>query len=143
MVYADSSVLVSLVMRDSNSDSATEMMVEGGRKLVFSKLLELEVGNAIRLAVGMGRMNEVEGMSSQRRMESFRSSGTWLEVELDWLRVFGRAMGLSRGHSSVMKSRSLDILHVASAMENGAKTFWSFDDRQRQLAEAVGLRINP
>ena len=143
MVYADSSVLVSLVMRDSNSDSATEMTAEGGRKFVFTKLLELEVSNAIRLAVGTGRMNEAEGMLSQRRMESFRSGGTWQEVELDWLRVFDRAMALSRGHSSVLKARSLDILHVASALELGARNFWSFDKRQRALAVELGLNVNP
>jgi hypothetical protein len=39
--------------------------------------------------------------------------------------------------------RSLDILHVAIAMSLGARTFLSFDDRQRALATRAGLTVVP
>jgi predicted nucleic acid-binding protein len=35
--------------------------------------------------------------------------------------------------------RTLDSLHVACALELKAERFWTFDDRQVRLAEAVGL----
>jgi predicted nucleic acid-binding protein len=34
-------------------------------------------------------------------------------------------------------------LHVALALEAGAKTFLSFDQRQRKLAKAAGLKVKP
>jgi predicted nucleic acid-binding protein len=36
-------------------------------------------------------------------------------------------------------TRTLDTLHVASALELGASEFWTFDQRQQKLAKAVGL----
>ena len=36
--------------------------------------------------------------------------------------------------------RTLDTLHVASALELKAEHFWTFDDRQAKLALAVGLK---
>jgi predicted nucleic acid-binding protein len=35
--------------------------------------------------------------------------------------------------------RTLDSLHVACALELKAERFWTFDERQARLAEAVGL----
>ena len=39
--------------------------------------------------------------------------------------------------------RTIDLLHVAIALEAGAKTFLSFDQRQRKLAKAAGLKVKP
>jgi predicted nucleic acid-binding protein len=39
--------------------------------------------------------------------------------------------------------RSLDLLHVATALEIGAMEFLSFDDRQRRTARAEGLNVLP
>jgi len=36
--------------------------------------------------------------------------------------------------------RDLDTLHVASALELKAERFWTFDERQKRLARAVGLK---
>jgi predicted nucleic acid-binding protein len=38
--------------------------------------------------------------------------------------------------------RTLDSLHVACALELKAERFWTFDDRQARLAEAVGLNLS-
>jgi predicted nucleic acid-binding protein len=39
-------------------------------------------------------------------------------------------------------TRTLDTLHVASALELRATEFWTFDDRQAKLAKAVGLKVS-
>ena len=36
--------------------------------------------------------------------------------------------------------RILDTLHVACAIELKAERFWTFDERQRKLAKAAGLK---
>jgi predicted nucleic acid-binding protein len=36
--------------------------------------------------------------------------------------------------------RTLDSLHVASALELKADRFWTFDERQAKLAKVVGLK---
>ena len=37
----------------------------------------------------------------------------------------------------------MDLLHVAPALECGAKPFLSSDTRQRKLAKAAGLKVKP
>jgi predicted nucleic acid-binding protein len=46
---------------------------------------------------------------------------------------------LARRHGPVLGVRTLDSLHVACALELKADRFWTFDERQARLAEAVGL----
>jgi predicted nucleic acid-binding protein len=51
------------------------------------------------------------------------------------------SIDLSKKHSATIGSRSLDILHVASALSINADRFLTFDDRQTRLAELAGLTI--
>jgi len=57
--------------------------------------------------------------------------------------IFTRALEISRQHSQTTGTRSLDVWHVAFALEKQASWFLSFDNKQRILAEAVGLELNP
>ena len=52
-----------------------------------------------------------------------------------------RAAKLSREYSRRLGTRSLDVLHVASALELGFSMFISFDIRQQNLVKAVGLKL--
>jgi predicted nucleic acid-binding protein len=54
-------------------------------------------------------------------------------------RTWDRCIELARRHVPALGVRTLDSLHVACAMELRAQRFWTFDDRQARLAEAVGL----
>jgi predicted nucleic acid-binding protein len=53
------------------------------------------------------------------------------------------ARSLSRRHTAKLGTRSLDVLHVASALILGPDSFFSFDERQRELARAEGLILQP
>ena len=50
---------------------------------------------------------------------------------------------LSKKYGPTLGVRTLDSLHVACALELKADKFWTFDERQAKLAEAVGLDTNP
>ena len=52
-------------------------------------------------------------------------------------------MRLSAQHTIPGGHRSFDILHVAAALELGAKEFLTFDARQSALAEAENLTVKP
>jgi predicted nucleic acid-binding protein len=55
--------------------------------------------------------------------------------------VLKRSADLSRKHTPKLGTRSLDVLHVASALELGMKRFVTFDEPQGRLASAVGLKV--
>ena len=54
-----------------------------------------------------------------------------------------RAEVFSRKLAPAIGCRTLDILHVATAVVLGVREFASFDGRQRQLAKKAGLRVVP
>lgn len=66
-----------------------------------------------------------------------------LQLEYDLAKVFRRTEFLSAEYSGDMGSRSLDLLHVAAALEAGCRAFASFDVRQRKVAESYGLALIP
>jgi predicted nucleic acid-binding protein len=142
MIYADTSVIAALVLQDAKTRRAADLLAGSVEPLLFNGLLSLEVCNVIRLAVGRGDIDEVGARAAEGRVLELRSAGMLELFELDWERVFQRSLGFGRAHTSVIKTRSFDIVHVAAAVELGATRFWSFDKRQRTLAQEVGLRIN-
>lgn len=61
-------------------------------------------------------------------------------VDLLWRAAMDRSTELSRKHTPELGSRMLDVLHVASALELGAKTIVTYDERQMELAKGAGLK---
>jgi predicted nucleic acid-binding protein len=65
----------------------------------------------------------------------------YVQADLLWRATLKRAADLSREHTPGLGCRSLDVLHVASALELGLRHFLTFDLRQRNLAKAAGLTV--
>ena len=61
-------------------------------------------------------------------------------VPVDWNLAMQRAELISRS-TSENGWRSFDVIHVASAIILGAKTFYSYDRVQNELARREGLEI--
>jgi predicted nucleic acid-binding protein len=74
-------------------------------------------------------------------MLSDLATGVFAHATAAWPEVLLEAERLSAGHSETIGTRSLDILHVASALVLGAEQFATFDTRQGTLARAAGLRV--
>lgn len=53
--------------------------------------------------------------------------------------LYAQALRLGQRWTAKLGIRSLDILHVASALALKADTFNTFDDREKNLARAAGL----
>jgi len=73
------------------------------------------------------------------RFQQHRDSGLWVEVALPES-AFDVCAQFARRHGARLGLRTLDTLHVASALELKAERFWTFDERQKTLARAVGLK---
>jgi predicted nucleic acid-binding protein len=141
--YADSSFLVSLLRVDSNHEAAMRYMAECGETLAFNPLHRVELRNALRNAQAFGQITENERRLAFRRIEQDLQAGLLIYTRVSWTDVFRLADELSDKHSGKEGQRTIDLLHVALALECGAKTFLSFDRRQRSLAEAANLIVKP
>lgn len=60
---------------------------------------------------------------------------------VSWHEVAAFAERLSAQYTWTGGHRTLDIIHVATALHLGAREFLTFDANQKKLAEAEGLRV--
>jgi len=141
--YPDSSFLVSLYCKDANSAKASSYMERTAEPLLFTPLHRIEVRNALRNAAARGLITESERRGAFRQMDEDLREGLLIHAPVEWTDVLRRADGLSERHAAASGQRTIDLLHVAFALECGAKTFLTFDNRQRNLASAAGLKVKP
>jgi len=141
--YADSSFLLSLLRVDSNHEAAMRYMAECGETLAFNPLHRVELRNALRNAQAFGQITENERRLAFRQIEQDLQAGLLIYTRVSWTDVFRLADELSNKHSGKEGQRTIDLLHVALAVECGAKIFLSFDRRQRGLAKATNLTVKP
>lgn len=141
--YADSSFLVSLYRADAFHDTASAFMARAALSLAFTPLHRIEVRNALRHATASGDMKAAERTLAFRQIEEDLRDGLLIHTPVNWTDAFRRADELSEKLAATEGQRAMDLLHVAVAIEVGAKTFLSFDQRRRRLAKAAGLKVKP
>ena len=141
--YADSSFIVSLFRKDDNQVAANEFMAKSTPVLAVSPLNRIELRNALRNAQSFGEITEQERRAAFRQIESDLREGIFVHLAVDWTLAFRRVDELSEKYAADYGQRTIDLLQVAIALECGAKTFLSFDNRQRKLARAAGLKVKP
>lgn len=150
--YADSSFILRLVVRETDSESVIAAYRRIGKPpLFFLPLHALEVRNAILARAFHQRRSVVSSerrqVSRERdvalgRLEKFISRRTLLDVVLDMDVVFAQAGDLSRAHTQRLGTRAIDLLHVAAAMTLESEVFLTADTRQLELAKAEGFPVH-
>ncbi|MGA7522861.1 MAG: type II toxin-antitoxin system VapC family toxin [Acidobacteriaceae bacterium] len=137
--YADTSVLVSLYLTDRNSEEARRRVAEYS-PLWLTPLHIAEWTHAIAQHVFRGNLSAAEAKQFVAHFARDRSGVAFNEAALPD-QAFEACTLLGRRHTARLGTRTLDTLHVACALELKAERFWTFDERQRKLARAAGLRI--
>jgi len=97
--------------------------------------------HAIAQHVFRKEMSALEARRTQGELARDVGSGLWVKVDLPES-VWETCAELARRHGPRLGMRTLDSLHVAAALELGAKFFWTFDERQARLAAVAGLQTS-
>jgi len=139
-IYADTSFFVSLYVPDRHS-LETERRMASKPRIWFAPLHRAEWLHALSQHVFRKEMTAVEARRTQGELQRDIGSGLWLRVELPEA-VWETCAELARRHGPRLGTRTLDSLHVAIALQLGAKAFWTFDERQAKLAAAEGLQTS-
>jgi predicted nucleic acid-binding protein len=140
-IYADASFLISLYSPDVNSAIAGQTMQASVGERYVTVFGELEVVNALHLRVFRKELSGPQVQSSLSDFEKDMRDGIFLLRPLPE-QVFERAGQLSRQTTARLGTRTADLLHVAAALELAVDYLYSFDQQQRKLARAVGLKVN-
>jgi len=138
-VYADSSVIVSLYLTEVFSREAQRRMGRGPR-IWLTPLHRAEWAHALARAEYRGVISPPESRQFYTEFTADQARGLWVEVAMPEM-AFETCVRLAQQHGPRLGPRTLDTLHIASALELGAGRFWTFDERQAKLARAVGLRV--
>ncbi len=136
--YADTSFFVSLYIPDVHSPEA-ERRIASSPVVWVTPFHVAEWTHAVEQQVFRGAASRSEADQSHKRFQQHRETGLWVEIAVPES-AFDVCAQLGRRYGARLGLRTLDTLHVASALELKAGRFWTFDDRQRNLARAVGLK---
>ena len=137
-IYADTSFFVSLYLPDAHSYEASRRIAK--RPTVWLTPLHCaEWAHAISQNVFQGKISVRELEQVHELFEKDRKAGLWREVDFPH-NTFEKCVSLAHRYVTSAGTRTLDSLHVASALELQATRFWTFDLRQAKLAKAVGFK---
>ncbi len=142
--YADSSFMISLYLPEPERTERPVAYMERHREaLPFTPQHRLEVRNAIRLLVWSKRITAADRSRAFREIEEDLDSEVFIiHVALNYTNTYRGAERIGAGHNERIGCRSADLFHVAAAFELGFKDFLSFDEKQRQIARAAGLKVD-
>jgi predicted nucleic acid-binding protein len=145
--YPDTSFLCALYRLQANSPDAAAYFGAMPEPLEVTSLLLYEFRQAVRFQIRLHRNDPSKGYSRDAGAKMLADlkadlvSGDVVTVPAPWHQVHLAAERLSEWYTDACGHRSMDILHLATAIELGATHFLTFDANQKKLAEAEGLTV--
>jgi predicted nucleic acid-binding protein len=139
--YADPSALLKLYLKEPESRAMATWRAKHHPPLAVTHHGRVELINGIGLAAHRGFITESTSEAATAALDDDFSQGRYIQADLLWRAALNRAADLSRKFTPTLGCRSLDVLHVASAVELNSRYFVTFDQRQQELAKSVGLKL--
>lgn len=142
MIYLDTSAFIKLYFREDGSEQVNELVTGQDDPLPVWDLLEAELTNAFRLKVFWKELSQPDADTLAEQFQGRKQKGHYFVPELDRIALMKTFSKLT-SHTPELGCRTLDIMHVACALQLQPHTFASHDQRQRALAERVGMKVFP
>lgn len=139
--YVDPSALLKLYLNEPESRAMARWRHRTRGPLAVTHHGRVELFNALALAAHRRVISERIYLSAVAALDDDFEQGRYVQADLLWRAALDRAADLSRSFSRQLGTRSLDVIHVASALELKFRSFVTFDLRQQKLAKAVGLKV--
>ena len=140
-LYYDSGVLVKLYVREESSETIVRFLAARAEAVLVNTLHELEIGNALRLKRFRDEIDDGRLAASMAMLASDFTAGRLIRGHVDWPPVHAEAARLSAAMTAETGVRTIDLLHVAAALDQTACGLVSLDRRQRAAARATGLEV--
>lgn len=139
IAYAESSAVVTWLLGERRGEEVRRALAHSER-VVSSTLTQVECARTLARGVASGRVGRGDELAALRLLDE--AVATWAVLEMS-----GRVLNRARGLFPIEPVRTLDALHLATAMvfrEAMAElVVVSLDDRMRANAAALGLPVIP
>jgi predicted nucleic acid-binding protein len=136
----DSSFLFSLYVFDVNSAAASAKMRRAVLPLLLTDVGKIEILNAVGLRLFRKELRPAEAKKVYGLFREDIEQGV-VQIIPPPAAAYQQAGQIARTHTPLLGTRTLDVLHVATALVLKADAFYTFDEKQAGLAIAVGLRV--
>jgi len=140
-IYADPSALLKLYINEPQSRAMTGWRARIRGPVLLTHHGRVEIQNGICLAAHRGIITEATCEAALAALDDDLEQGRYVVADMLWRATLKRAGELSRQYTRQLGCRSLDVLHVASAIELKCRTFLTFGVRQQRLARGVKLKL--
>jgi predicted nucleic acid-binding protein len=139
--YVDPSALLKLYIHEPESAAMSAWRSRTRGTLTVTHHGRVEILNGVCLAAFRGYLSSEALADTLASLDEDFTEGRYAYADVLWRATLRRAGDLCREYTRDLGCRTLDVLHIASALELGFKHFVTFDLRQQQLVRAVGLKL--
>lgn len=140
MLYLDTSALLKLYIHEPSSETVQSHVASQESPLPIWEIQEVELINALRLKVFWKEISTAQAENQIELFQNRRKRGLYFFPEINRISLMTRFLLLSK-ETPRLGCRTMDIFHVACALEIAATAFLSFDSRQNNLASHAGLKL--
>ena len=140
---ADSSLIVALYLAEVDSARADTACADVPPPIQLTDWHREEIAHAFQRAVKNGRITAAQAELLWQDFTDDVTAGRFEIASIDHAAVLSRTLALTQKHTATTGTRSLDLIHIATALEIEAADFLSFDHRQRLAANDEGLNVIP
>jgi len=140
MLYLDTSALLKLYIRELGSEAVQARVASQNLPLPIWEIQEAELLNALRLKVFWKEITLDQAETQIALFQKRRKQGFYHFPEIlrnDLMKTFRQLSA----ETPRLGCRTMDIFHVACAVQLAATEFLTFDHRQRLLAAHAGLIV--
>lgn len=141
MLYIDTSAIVKLYIKEEFSFEVSNWIKMNNEAIPLTHFHEIEFTNAIYLKQFRSEITDEQVRVVLSKFDEHQGKGVYYRPQLNWSNAMNFAAHLAKRHTKTIGSRSLDILHVASALAIKAGRFLTLDKRQSTLADLAGLKV--
>jgi hypothetical protein len=140
VIYLDTSALVKLYVLEAGSEFVQSCLSEQDDPLPIWELQEAELANALHLKAFRNEWTETEAELQIEHFHSRKQRGLYVFPEIDRVELIREFHRLSR-ETPRTGCRTMDIFHVACALQIPSCRFLTFDGRQGKQARLAGLEM--
>ena len=137
--YYDTGVLLPLYVKEVFSDAMADLVESRQEAIPFNLFQQLEMETAIRLKLFRGEIDNPRVQALIANHDEDMRSGRLVLRSVDWIHAMEEARRLGAQATGRHGCRTLDLVHVAIAMQWKCAVFVTTDDRQLKAARSAGL----
>ena len=140
--YFDTGLVLKLIVEEPLSKVFQEWLGSRGVPVPYTRLVELELENTLQ---AKHFRNEIDGRQirgCQKLITELFAEGKFFRPELSLEEVMMESLEVMPKVTGRTGCRTLDLLHVLSALKLGCKEFVTTDKRQAEAARLLDLKVS-